>query len=132
LTMVNISREDMGSYALQAENNGGSTFHNFSINVICKIIISLYKIFTYSTYNVDRKIMERRSSIILSLECIWTHIFSGNVDHCQYTIVDINICCMWRHIGLTFLPAIFKIHILRLINNLFFPLVMVNRYRSDI
>jgi hypothetical protein len=29
LTMVNISREDMGSYALQAENNGGSTFHNF-------------------------------------------------------------------------------------------------------
>jgi hypothetical protein len=26
LTMVNISREDMGSYALQAENNGGSLF----------------------------------------------------------------------------------------------------------
>jgi hypothetical protein len=25
LTMVNISREDMGSYALQAENNGGSS-----------------------------------------------------------------------------------------------------------
>ena len=46
LTMVNISREDMGSYVLQAENNGGSVFHNFSINVICKIIISLYKIFT--------------------------------------------------------------------------------------
>ena len=48
LTMVNISREDMGSYALQAENNGGSTFHNFSINVICKITISLYNIFTYN------------------------------------------------------------------------------------
>ena len=39
LTMVNISREDMGSYVLQAKNNGGSTFHNFSINVICKIMI---------------------------------------------------------------------------------------------
>ena len=48
LTMVNISREYMGSYVLQAENNGGSTFHNFSINVICKITISLYNIFTYN------------------------------------------------------------------------------------
>jgi hypothetical protein len=45
LIMVNISREDMGSYVLQAENNGGSTFHNFSVNVICKIMISLYQIF---------------------------------------------------------------------------------------
>ena len=46
LILVNITREDTGSYVLEAMNNGGSTFHNFSINVICKIIISLYKIFT--------------------------------------------------------------------------------------
>jgi hypothetical protein len=45
LIMVNISREDMGSYVIQAANNGGSTFHNFSVNVICKIMISLYQIF---------------------------------------------------------------------------------------
>ena len=40
LEMSAISRTDIGSYALKAENSEGLTFHNFTINVTCKIFFS--------------------------------------------------------------------------------------------
>jgi len=39
LEMPAISRTDIGSYVLEAENSEGSTFHNFTLNVTCKICI---------------------------------------------------------------------------------------------
>ena len=82
--------------------HSGITDYTYSFIKKCKKIwkkyltlsmfhVNILSIYHYLTYNVDRKVMERRSSIILSLEYIWTHVFSGNVYHYQHTIVDINI-----------------------------------------
>jgi len=38
-TMPVANRSDIGTYVLKAENAGGLTFHNFTVNVTCEICI---------------------------------------------------------------------------------------------
>jgi hypothetical protein len=52
-TMPVGNRSDIGTYVLKAENAGGLTFHNFTVNVTCEIFIIFFLTIPYLKNQLD-------------------------------------------------------------------------------